>query len=992
MSWRPLFLLLATLYSLPLWSGIYDPRLKWKTVKTDHFAIHYYEGEEEVVERLVGFADEVYQTITKKFEAYPVGRTELVVTDQEDQSNAFALLIPYNMITLRVVAPSPDNILADYDEWLRELLTHEFTHIVHISDTQYPAKALKLIVGKLMAPNGLSPGWVTEGIATYFETVETTRGRGRSSFTDMLLRTDILNDGFLKLDQMAGAHYSWPSWMAQYLYGVSFWQYLTETYGEQKVAEFSRRYGRSLWFFSLNNKAKKTFGKSFYQLWRDWKGALQVRYSGVKRGIETDGVAEGNDFLKPKKGESLVQPRLSGSGRSLVYIANSIHHPAELRWRNLESGKEKVLLKRKEITGLTISPDEKRIIYATIGKHKRFYNASDLHEIEIETGKKKQLTKGKRARDPDFSPDGKEVVLVLQETGRSHLAFYNLEKKEFLKGWWDEKVPLGTEYNQPSWSPDGRWIAVSVHEGRQRDLWLIEKETGRRKRVTNDVAVEAHPEWGGGDLFFSSDRTGIPNLYRYDPHSGKTTQVTNVITGAFHPAVATQGEVFFQYYFGRGFEIRRLQASNGAIVSGFLRNSSLSSSRRPLLAGTPPASEELAGQPLLASALSESSRLRQTGPRDPPTTAPLLAEKYQPYRKLFLPRYLLPNAALIDNAFFFSVTLSNNDPLLRHLWFGDVTFRSDNQFVGYDFGYAYQRWVPTLSVGSSLYSVNFGDLFRLGQNFYERRMRGSGGFSFPKDRHNISLAYFFEDRSEESGLPAGTTLSTLGHYSGLFLQYRYSNLKKSVAAISTEEGYRFTLNGELTDEILGAGGNLEQEVVWGDARQFVPLGRHHVLAFRAAGGAAFGDQLIQGNFGLGGSLGEGPFTGSSSRLFTLRGLPFFAFAADRAWVGSFEYRLPLFYLERGLGTLPGHANAAHFALFADVGDVMARANPRLRPLVGVGAELRGEFVIGYYLPVTGRLGYGLILTNRQRIAGFADSLMGTDARNGVLILELGTSF
>jgi len=49
-------------------------------------------------------------------------------------------------------------------------------------------------------------------------------------------------------------------------------------------------------------------------------------------------------------------------------------------------------------------------------------------------------------------------------------------------------------------------------------------------------------------------------------------------------------------------------------------------------------------------------------------------------------------------------------------------------------------------------------------------------------------------------------------------------------------------------------------------------------------------------------------------------------------------------------------------------------------------------VIGYYLPVTGRLGYGLILTNRQRIAGFADSLMGTDARNGVLILELGTSF
>jgi lipoate-protein ligase A len=60
--------------------------------------------------------------------------------------------------------------------------------------------------------------------------------------------------------------------------------------------------------------------------------------------------------------------------------------------------------------------------------------------------------------------------------------------------------------------------------------------------------------------------------------------------------------------------------------------------------------------------------------------------------------------------------------------------------------------------------------------------------------------------------------------------------------------------------------------------------------------------------------------------------------------------------------------------------------------LGIGAELRGDFVIAYHVPVMGRLGYGIIVTNRNRITGATDSLTGADARNGVLILEVGTSF
>ena len=87
------------------------------------------------------------------------------------------------------------------------------------------------------------------------------------------------------------------------------------------------------------------------------------------------------------------------------------------------------------------------------------------------------------------------------------------------------------------------------------------------------------------------------------------------------------------------------------------------------------------------------------------------------------------------------------------------------------------------------------------------------------------------------------------------------------------------------------------------------------------------------------------------------------------------------------------------ALFSDAGDAW-NASQKTGGLtdffddfmVSVGLELRGDFVLGYGLPVVGRLGYGILVVNRDRILGVADPLTKADARNGVVILEIGTSF
>jgi len=101
----------------------------------------------------------------------------------------------------------------------------------------------------------------------------------------------------------------------------------------------------------------------------------------------------------------------------------------------------------------------------------------------------------------------------------------------------------------------------------------------------------------------------------------------------------------------------------------------------------------------------------------------------------------------------------------------------------------------------------------------------------------------------------------------------------------------------------------------------VGLWGRHVLALRAKGGITWGDELRQGTFAMGGSLGEGVMAGKASLYyFPLRGLPQAALTSTRAMLLSAEYRIPLISVQRGVGTMPLFVNDLHIAAFADYGN------------------------------------------------------------------------
>lgn len=171
---------------------------------------------------------------------------------------------------------------------------------------------------------------------------------------------------------------------------------------------------------------------------------------------------------------------LGPNGRTLVYAALTEERHGDL-W--LSAGKLTRLTQGSdEDHSPALSPDRRRVVFLRSGYQSRWQDGS-LHVLDLRARRVRALN-GLRGSDPDWSPDGTRIVY-----GCGHDLCI---------------VPLGTGRprrltrdanldSDPAWSRDGKWIAFVRTAGRGTTLRMIRPEGGRT-RVLLSRSV-SFPTW-----------------------------------------------------------------------------------------------------------------------------------------------------------------------------------------------------------------------------------------------------------------------------------------------------------------------------------------------------------------------------------------------------------------------------------------------------------------------------------------------------------------
>jgi hypothetical protein len=891
----------------------YPPAFRFQTLVTPHVSLHFHQGLEPMARQAVAMAGEILERLETRY-GHRVGRVHIVLADNEDDPNGFATPVPYPLVHLRAAAPLGTDDFGNYESWLRLVLTHELTHMVHLDEARGAWGVARKALGRApyLFPNAVTPTWMIEGLATFEETEGTAFGRGRNPDSRMVLRMASVEGVFPGRDRAVAGLDQWPGGDASYLFGESFLRSLSTRFGPAVLPELGRSQAGFVPFLD-ELTCRRVTGATFGVRWKEWGATSEGVFEDERSRVRAAGETQSQPLTR--RGIHQTGPRFSADGQWIAYTSGTLARFREVRIMRSDGTHDRHLTNRNAGSGLSWTPDGTRVVFDEPEVYRLFSTVSDLRVADVGTGEVGALTRGLRARDPDVSPDGTRVVFVRRLSDRSELFTIGLDGQGLAQATHSES---GTQWSGPRFAPDGSRVAAARYaEGGWLDLVLVDLENGTISTLVQDRARDVEPTWSpdGSHLLFRSDRDGISNLYALRLADRALLRITNVLGGASFPSVSPDGrQLAFSGYSAAGYDIR------------------------------------LMGLDL--SAARPAPAFEDPYPMNRPPVRPA-EEPVQTYRPgaTLLPRFWTPYAASDERENRFGLVTGGADPLLRHSWALEATVGTQTQALNGRAVYRYDRLWPTISASLS----DTRDIQSLGgveESVRTREVAANAVFPLVRGyrlAHSASIAY----RAKREWVEAAPERDPLS-LGGVEAAWSLASAKKYPYSISPVDGFRLKLASLRESQSLGSDVSLTK--LTGDVRGYLRIGGGGVLALRAGGGTTFGTPGFQRSFALGGFGEDGLFTLVGARTGVLRGYPDSAFRGRNLLYANAELRIPLGHPQRGIGLFPLFVRHLHGALFADTGNAWSGELHAADLKTGVGAVLGADVNLGHGLPLTATVG------------------------------------
>ncbi len=913
-------LLLLALQAQAQWV---DPGLRWRTLDTAHFSLHFPEPRRAQAEVAAGVAEAVYPRVTGWLHWEPQARTHLVLLDSADFANGYASPLPFAYAAIFLSPPDEGELLQNL-AWLELVLTHEFTHVVHLDKARRAPLALRHVFGRLawLFPNALEPGWITEGLAVYSES-EAAKAYGRlgQSHFEGMMRAEAAR-GLRSLREVNAEGRGFPL-NRDYLYGGYFFAFLAERYGPNAVTDYVEHYSENLLPFRVESNPALVTGKPMSVLWLEYEDWLRARFAPASADAAQGSVGE-----IVARAWSLTSPAL-GSDGALWYVEHDGYTRPRLMRRPAGAGAAAV---REVEAGTRISTNARGD--ALLAQPEICDNYNYFYDLYLSSpdGRRERLTRCSRFRFAAPLDDGRIVALrivggeaevaVLGADGALQGTLYRAAPGEMLTG----LAAKGERVVVTRWR-DGRWALSEIAGG--KELVLVE-----------DDAVKHSPRFGesADEIYFVADYGRVYNVWSWRPDQRRLARWTQAPFGVREISAPAGGEIFLTTIEADGDILRRLRLAQAPLET-----------RAPAVA------------PAAAPAAAQAAGL---GPDRP----------YAPWSSL-LPRSWFPLAEIADGEVALGVQTFGQDALGLHQYALAPLFEfTQHEQLG-SAAYVYDgRHGVLLDRRMTVKASSAKD--GSGNSLSDRKI---DAYTIDEDAQWVSTwRHVSLGTSLYWGLGAALDRARF-HEVGVGASSPHDErVGALVAGIDTRrrqwlsegpsQGQQLRLFAETSN---GLGGDFSGNVYRGDWRAFLPI-RSTVLSLR------WNEVYAQPEarpIELGGSFSEETYGYAlpvlNQRQFPLRGYRSgeAGLTGHRARLGTLEWRMPLADVDRHFLVPPAGLNRVSLNLFVDSGAAWDSAAER-RYHRGYGAELMSELRLGYLLEVQVRLGVAKGIDEFGRTMGY----------------------
>lgn len=896
----------------------HDSNLNWKTIETEHYYLHFYEGEEEIVRDFIPKANLIHKQVTDFLSWVPQEKTHVVFTDEFDISNGFASVTPRNNTHIFLSAPDDINALEDHNGWMELVFRHEYLHIVHLDKAKGAALTVRKILGRHPSffptafPNAFQPNWYIEGLATYYETDNKQGiGRGQSSYFNMMMRME-LQGGLKEIREINQPIGSWPSGAIPYLYGVHHYQFIKEKYGEPSIKALVDGLSDNVVPYRIGSNTQNIFNRDIDYLWAKFEKYLQEKYSPFISKVKSEGIIKG----KALSTHGYSAKSLQAINDQAYYVAfdGRRHHklmrsqagqPAKAL-RDINFGARLSLHKNK---GLLISQPEKC-------RNARIYY--DIYTADFNGKNLTRLTHCGRYRHATWSSEADKMIAVHNKLGNNSLHLLD-ENAKFIKTLWQGKN--NEQVTHLSYSPNEEHIIASVW--RKNLGWNIEKfslKTNSWSFITQDKFIQSQVHYleDGKSIIYTSDENGTYNIYKLNLKTNKRKKLTNVIGGAFSPALTNKG-LFYLGYRSQGFDLFHMPSVKETSV------------KKP--------------KKLIAKKIRKENS---------PSNNNLITQDYSPWKSM-TPTWWMPSAIIDDQQTELGFYTFNNDALYRHSYALSLGYDIKNKWANGSLDYFYDGFWPVIHAGvartSSIYVNSNNDTQRIQAN-------DSGilelitPFTSLDSVFTINTA-LITDKESDRWLRTGVSPAADTKEDIAAIGMRYSSAARYPRSVSRNGGRTVKVIYEDTDAI----GNSDRkgQVSLGEWREFIHLGKEHTLALRLVEGRGKNDSKP---FRLGGiqdfhadysSLILAPQPLFNKRDYTLRGYDegHSQLKGKNLRLFSLEYRFPIVRIEHGWMSPPLGFNQLHGTIFYDSGSTWNTSSSPNKYYNSVGAEFNTDLSLFY---------------------------------------------